>query len=314
MAADDTIRIRPRGPPPRRAMRVLGLFAALGLIAALALAAGLWLLWPNPRPPIAVLTATERQIDAHDAAGLTVFRFAQNPRILVLDFGSLRQQGLMLNRAAGFAEKAGEPHGRVLDDSELAKAIADAGATVETYYYGHDYSADALARFFAAADTGHVRLDAEEEWLRGLLRQEGWLAPGTRGGVISIPRAGADPVVTAAVRATILRHELSHGEFFSNPEYARYVRHFWAVALTEPERAAIRDWLASEGYDPTLEEVMLNEMQAYLMFTPNPEFFTAGAIGMSSTRLGELRRAFLRDMPPGWLRDSLAQSAPERPL
>ena len=253
-------------------------------------------------------TATEQQIDAHAADKLTVFRLAANPRILVLDFGSLREQGLMLNRVAGFAEKLGEPHDRVLTDAELAKAIADSGATVETYYYGHDYPASVLARFFATADRDHVALDPEEARLRTLMAQEGWLAPGVDAGVISIPRVGADATVTAAARTTILHHELSHAEFFSDPAYARYVRHFWTTALTAPERASIRSWLASESYDPGLEEVMLNEMQAYLMFTRDPEFFTPGAIAMSPARLAELQAAFLRDMPPSWLRDDLARS------
>jgi hypothetical protein len=31
--------------------------------------------------------------------------------------------------------------------------------------------------------------------------------------LISLPAVGSDPRITAAVRAVILRHELSHGEF-----------------------------------------------------------------------------------------------------
>lgn len=307
-AADDTLRLPPRPAAPRRHGLTLWLLAAAALGCAVVVA---WLLWPRP-PSIAIRTATEQQIDAHAADGLTVFRLSQNPRILVLDFGSLREQGLMLNRVASFVEKGGEPHDRVLSDPELAKAISDAGATVDTYYYGHDYPVAALSRFFAAADRDHIRLDPEEERLRALLRQEGWLAPGIDAGLISIPRVGADAVVTPTARATILHHELAHGEFFSDPTYARYVRHFWATALTEPERAAIRSWLASEGYDPALEEVMLNEMQAYLMFTPNPAFFTASAVGLSAERLASLQAAFLHDMPPSWLRESLARSLGQR--
>ena len=81
-----------------------------------------------------------------------MFRFAANPRILVLDFASLREQGMMLNRVAALVEKAGLPHDRVLTDSELDQAIHAQGDTVETFYYGHDYSAAALVRFFALAD------------------------------------------------------------------------------------------------------------------------------------------------------------------
>ena len=49
-----------------------------------------------------------RQTSAeHVPTSLTVFRLADNPRILVLDFASLHEQGEMLNRVAAFVEKAG---------------------------------------------------------------------------------------------------------------------------------------------------------------------------------------------------------------
>jgi hypothetical protein len=302
-ADDDTIRVR---PPPVRARRS-GIALGIGLLAVLASGSTGWLLWPRT-PAFVVQSATEAAIRDHAGDGLTVLRLAQNPRILVLDFSSLRQQGLMLNRVAAFVEKRGQPHDRVLSDAELAQAIRNDGATIATYYYGHDYPAPALARFFATADRDHVQLDPEEERLRALLRQQGWLAPETEAGVISIPRVGADASVTASARATILHHELSHGEFFSDPAYASYVRGFWATALTAPERAHIAGWLASEGYDPALEQVMLNERQAYLMFTPDPDYFTPAAVGLTPQRLADLRAAFLRGMPAGWLRDSLARS------
>lgn len=308
---DDTIRVRILPARKRRSGPLLG----LGLAGAMVCAGSAgWLLWP--RPPVAapharaflIHPATEAAIRDHTGGGMAVFRLVQNPHILVLDFSSLRQQGLMLNRVAAFAEKGGQPHDHVLTDAELAHAIHADGATVATYYYGHDYPASLLARFFGTADRDHVRLDPEEERLRLLLRQEGWLAAGTEAGLISIPRAGADASVTPAARATILHHELSHGEFFSDPAYAGYVRTFWATALTDPERANIRRWLASEGYDPALEQVMLNEMQAYLMFTPDPNYFTPALAGLTRQRLTALQAAFLRGMPAGWLRDALART------
>ena len=96
-----------------------------------------------------------------------MFRFAADPRIVVLDFPTLRQQGAMLNRVASLIEKAGLPRDRVLNDAELDAAIRAGGDTLETYYYGHDYPAAALVRFFALADAAHVALDPEEQRLRG---------------------------------------------------------------------------------------------------------------------------------------------------
>ena len=76
---------------------------------------------PLPRhPALEIRTATEQEILRNVATGLTVFRFAADQRILVLDFASLHQQGMMLNRVAALIEKAGQPRNRVLTAAELA--------------------------------------------------------------------------------------------------------------------------------------------------------------------------------------------------
>ncbi len=303
-------------------------------LVLLACAAGGWLLWPHAASPPAVLgasaptsapantatapvfhieTATEQQIDNDVPTGLTIFRFADNPRILVLDFASLREQGMMLNRVAALIEKAGLPRDRVLTDDELDAAIRAQDDTIETFYYGHDYAAASLARFFTLADTEHIKLNSQEENLRALLRQEGWFAPGVSAGLISLPAVGADATVTAAARAAILRHELSHGEFFSNPVYADYVHRFWLTELREAERTAFRRFLGSEEYDAGEEVLMYNEMQAYMMFTRDPLFFTPEMAGLTPARLAELQSRFLAGMPAGWLRNVLASYQPAEP-
>ena len=251
-------------------------------------------------------SATEAEIDRNNSASLTVFRLAEQPHILVLDFASLHRQGKMLNRVAAFVEKNGLPHDRVVSESELDAVIRAGGGTAETFYFGHDYSAQSLRRFFVSADNQGVQLNPEEEKLRALLRHEGWFQPGVAAGLISVPAVGSDPRITASVRSTILRHELSHGEFFSNPQYTAYVHEFWQSALTEGERAAVRAFLKREGYDPGDEELMYNEMQAYLMFTRDPLFFTPRMVGMTQERLSAIQAAFLSGMPDGWLRHTLA--------
>jgi hypothetical protein len=267
---------------------------------------------PRPEPPnsdFKIELANEQSILDHIPAGaaddLAVFRFAANPRIVVLDFASLRDQGLMLNRTAALVEKTGLPRDRLLTDPELDAAVHASGDTVETYYYGHDYGAASLVRFFALADRDNIRLRDGEAALRRLVRQEGWFDAATRAALISIPQAGADEHVTLSARATILHHELSHGEYFTNPAYAAFVHQFWAQTVGPTEREQIRSYLHSAGYDAGLEDVMENEAQAYLMFTNSPEFFTPEMFGMSAERVAELRAGFFQAMPPGWLRDSL---------
>ena len=263
---------------------------------------------PAPVPQFAIAVEDEAAIDADVPTGLTIFRFADDPAIVVLDFASLRSQGLMLNRVAAFVEKAAAPRDRVLDDAQLGALIRAGGDTVETFYYGHDYSASALARFFAVAEQDHITLDPQEEALRALLAQLGWLAPGVQAGLISLPRAGANANVTAEARRVILRLELAHAAYFSNPAYAAFVRSFWELALNDAERSAIRRFLASEEYDVGNDALVENEMQAYLMFTHDPAIFTSKDIDMAPRRLAELQLLFYRNMPAGWLRDVLGKA------
>jgi hypothetical protein len=282
------------------------------MLAALLLLSGAggalwWVLRPGtPRrpPPIPIQLAREATILAHTPAALAVFRFADNPKVLVLDFPDLHQQGAMLNRVAALIEKAGAPRDRVLNDAELAATIGKSGDTPDTYYYGHDYGAASLARFFELADRDHIALDKEEEWLRRLARQEGWLAPSAVGGLISLPRTGSASDIDARARQVILHHELSHGEYFTSPAYADWVHRFWREGLTDRDRAAFRRFLGGQGYDIGEEDVMINEMQAYLMETRDPRYFSAEALGLPQARVEQLQAAFLIGMPVGWLRDA----------
>ena len=328
---EDTVRLRRRPGPAAR--RPPGAAAWLGGIAIGMLLAGLgaWALWPAARPPapppalpappptpavvarpapapaFAIRTATRTQILAADPGTLAVFRYAANPNIVVLDFPTLREQGLMLDRVAALVEKSGLPRDRVLPWAELLAAIHKHGDTVSTYYYGHDYSAAALARFFALAQQDHRRLNPQEQQLHALLDQLGWLRPGVRAGLITLPKVGANRYVTTAADDAILTHELSHGEYFSNPAYAAYVQKFWHDGLTADQRAAIRRFLGGEEYDITQHELVVNEMQAYLMFTHNKEFFRAKDIGISPAERARIEHNFLAGMPPGWLRTRLAK-------
>lgn len=259
---------------------------------------------------IQVGLADEGELLLHGGEGVGVFRFASNRRVLVLDFASLRDQGLTFNRIAALTEKIGLPKNRVLRDSELDAAIAASGDTMETYYLGHDYAAADLARFFALADRDGIALNAREEWLRRLLLQEGLLADGARGAVVSIPQAAAGHGLDAGMRAAILRHELSHAEFFTNAIYAEYVRRFWREGLGEDARAAFRRFFAAQGYDISREELMANEMQAYLMHTIDPRLFSAASLHVPAEVLHQWQAAFLLGMPNGWLRDAHVASLP----
>ncbi|WP_372623357.1 hypothetical protein [Falsiroseomonas sp.] len=284
---------------------------AVLLVLAVAGLLGRWAPWePTPPPEPRAPLATEQEILADAGRGLRVFRLAANPEVLVLSFGTLEAQGRMLNRLAALVEKAGLPRDRLLDDAELAAAIEAAGATAADWYFGHDYRAADLRRFFALAREGGVRLTPEEQALRDLMRREGLDRPGSNAVVVSVPGAAAP--VDAALRAAILRHELSHAAYFSNPDYAAHVRRFWAEALTEEERAAWRRFLAQEGYEAATDDLAMNEMQAYLAHTPDPRLFDDATLGLPAERVARMRAAFLAGMPTDWPREATpSQPAPQ---
>lgn len=255
----------------------------------------------EPRPSIIIRAASEKTILENHPADLDVFRFERNPRIVVLDFATLARQGAMLNRVAAMIEKIGQPRDRALDDAALDAAIRANGDTPETFYYGHDYGSDSLAQFFDAADRQKLPLSADERWLRTLLEQERGLS-GAPLGLISIPAPnGRD--VTAEMRAVILHHELAHGEFFTSPAYRAWSHDFFNRVMDAKSRAGFRAFLVSQNYDPAIEDLVVNETQAYLMFTPGTLFFRPDLVAMDPTTLADLRRRFREGMPAGWLRD-----------
>jgi hypothetical protein len=306
---DDDPTVRLRRPVRRRGRKWIGIALLVALLGGVAVAGVI--VWqprqaPPKLPPAAAEfdfeTASEAAIAGNARPGLGLFRFTSNPRVLVLDFPDLHAQADMFNRVAAFAEKAGLPHDRLLDDRALDAAIRDAGDQPDTYYYGHDYGAGTLARFFTLAARDGIGLTPGEQKLSRLLTQEGMLS-GAPGAVISIPRAGVADGIDAAARATILHHELSHGEYFTNPVYAGYAQAFWRNSMSAAERAAFIGFLTREGYDPGIEDLMINETQAYLMHTPDVRFFNAAAVGLPPAELDRLRAVFLLGMPAGWLRD-----------
>ncbi len=318
-----------RPSPSRRGLLawIAALVLALGAVGG---AAWLWLERAPPPPapaPVAEAPAPPPPLDpsrladaatilAHRASDLTVFRLADNPRILVFDFPSLAEQGRMMNRLAALVEKEGLPRDRVLSDAELARAIAARGETEETFYFGHNYRVTHIARFFALAARDGVKLNEAERRLAAILADtgvaplgpDGLPRPAVEAAVISLsavenphPPPDGRVAVDASVRASILRHELSHGEFFTNPGFAGHVARWWRERLTEAERVAFRRFLAEGGYDPAEEEIMMNEAMAYLMHTPDPRFFNAAAIGVTEAALEDMRRRLRDGLPQTWM-------------
>lgn len=292
------------GPAPRRLNKPVLAISALALFVAGY--AGAWFAFSGPGP-VAIDTETEAQIDAAQPCAIKVSRLAPDPDIVVIDFPDLLAQGLMLDRVAALVEKAGLPRDRVLDDVALNEAITRCGDTVESYYYGHDYQAADLARFFALAAADHVQLNSQELWLKRLLMQLGWFSPGATGAIITLP-AAVSPV-TQEMRAVILHHEISHGAFYTDPAYEGYAIAFWN-SLSSAEQADFTGFLGREQYDTTNTNLMLNETQAYLVFTRDPAFFDAAVLGMPEAEMAALRDRYVANMPDFWLKPLASEALP----
>jgi hypothetical protein len=105
-------------------------------------------------------------------------------------------------------------------------------------------------------------------------------------------------MVSTGARYAILLHELAHGEYYSNKHYAKFCQRFWAETLTDNQRESFKRFLVNFNYAVNNEELLINEMQAYLMFTTDQNSFSARKLGVSEAELQSMREAFRRGSPP----------------
>ena len=116
------------------------------------------------------------------------------------------------------------------------------------------------------------------------------------------PTGGPDSVpISSSTRITIIRHELSHAEFYTNDSYADYCTQFWTDVMTENERKAMRQYLAAKNYDPNNEDLMINESQAYLFHTPEGSAFNPRSLALPPGGIERLRERFWGGKPPSHL-------------
>lgn len=253
-------------------------------------------------------TARYEQILSARSDAIQVFAYPGRQPIFVIDFPTLAAQGRMFNRIVALVERMGVGRARVLDDYELAQFIRSVGKTELTFAYGNDFLVSELVVFFNLAEYGSIALTAEERALRafllaqGLIRERfGFLQAARPNAVIlSIPQenaGGNEPAVSALARQTILMHEISHAEFYTNPLYRAWCRTYWREVLSDRQRQALRAFLIKSGYDPDNEELLINEAQAYLLYTPDPRAFNVQMVGLTEREIEQMRAAFLKGFP-----------------
>jgi hypothetical protein len=260
----------------------------------------------TPTSPARVADLDEL-LQAPPSTQLRWVRFKANRGIVVIEYPNLQEQGLAMNRLAAMFEKRTARRDRVPSDAELAALLRRSGDSVASFYQGHDYPAAKVARFFSLAETQRMILNARELQLRALVLEAGLMTRSPSGGfqaagtqaVVSFtgvqpddPATAADEQVDGVRREAVLRHELSHGEFFTNPAYRAHCIEFWRQGLREPERRLFSAYLKGLDYNPSDEELMANETQALLMHTPDGRAFNAANLGIGEAALAQLKARF----------------------
>ena len=240
---------------------------------------------------------------------LKVWNLANSPQIYIFDFPGLALQGRTFNRATQFTEQvqANTGYPKVLDNDETTKHLESIRRTQANFAFGHDLLISELVQFYNLVDRDKIDIFPEEIVLRDFLVEQGlvkvWrgfytaVQPGVV--ILSIPQTqpkkADEPLVNDLARRAIFTHEIAHGEYYTNPYYAAYCRKFWTETLNDAQREAFIGLFKKYNYAVTMDELVVNEMQAYLMFTPDPNSFSAKKMGITD---GELEAMFRHGKPP----------------
>lgn len=175
--------------------------------------------------------------------------------------------------------------------------------------FGNDTLVSKLVLFFNLAEKDKVELNPEESALLNFTLAQGFIkvwrnfyqAVQPNIVILSIPQTqdkrANEPRVSELARRAVFTHELSHGEYYSNQYYAQYCANFWYNVLTEAQRNIFKKFLSKYGYSLNEEELLVNETQAYLMFTPDPSSFSAEKLGIAEEELVAMRNDFRKGMP-----------------
>jgi hypothetical protein len=251
--------------------------------------------------------ATHEATLAENSLDTELFQFIPNPLIYILDFSTLMHQAITLNRLGYFIEHKDAPRDRVLSDNEI-EALIGYQLDYEFNIWGFDFRASDIARFYNFAESQRITLNSEEHKLLELVLQnsiiakhdEGYVPTNPERALLSVPEdiefylADFSPSrLFPEERASVLSHELSHGEYFTNPEYKAYCAEFWNTALTFEERAEFTRWLGEMSYDTSNLDLIINETQAYIGHTGDKLY----GLNIPEPRLQELHKAFFSSSP-----------------
>jgi hypothetical protein len=257
-----------------------------------------------------VVTADFQTVLTNHSGEFDIWNLADNKSVYVFDFPSLTRQGHTFNRAMQLIEQFKEPYKRVLSIEEINKYLDSIRRNQANFAYGHDFMVSELVLFFNLAARDKLELLPEEIVLRDFLVNQGlmdsWrgfyraLKPGVV--ILSIPqeqeRHDNEPKINELARRAIFTHERSHAEYYTNPYYADYCRKFWNDKLSNDQKKVFTKFFSNYNYSVNQLELMVNEMQAYLMFTPDPNSISAAKLGIKEEEWQAMKTLFRQDQPP----------------
>ena len=242
---------------------------------------------------------------------LSTYVLRDSERTLIFDFPNTREQARTFARLILFIERAGSSKTRVMTVPDVQKWLVQNSVQFDTLTVGNNMRTGELARFFNSARFQGEPLTMDEQrlydWLlrMQLLREEeaGVAVVDPERILVSVPQVSTIPgcpacTVSAEQRAVILQHELSHARFATDTVYQNYVVWFWSNAMSLVARDKFMRFLKSRGYDSSIRELCANEMQAFLMHTPDPRMFAASDVGLTDAELADLRRRFQEGLSP----------------
>jgi hypothetical protein len=204
-----------------------------------------------------------------------------------------------------FVETALAPKSEVIRRDNLSNWLGIQKMRQETITAGNNLRAAELARFFNSVVLQKDVLSPEEMRLRDWLITWNVLSPNGQAVkvvqpehiLITAPAVSTVEgcpacTITAATRDAIVEHELAHARYFCDSAYRDYALWFWSHGMDLAVRERFTAFLRLRGYDISIKELLANEMQAFLMYTKEPDLFSAMALGIGRDGLLSLRTRY----------------------
>lgn len=265
---------------------------------------------PSQDSSTSLRVLAQDQIVSAKSSERTFYWLHGNPRVLVLDMPNVEDQSRVFARFVIFIERSSAPRHRILSVEDVLKWRLDNKETLATLTIGNNIRGNDFAQFFNTARMQGEPITEDEKWILDRLIEhdvitavgDGYENVAPEKIVISVPQVSKIEGCTACTitplkRDLILRHELAHARFVTDQVYRHYVWWFWHNILTPQQRTDISKYLRTLGYDLGAPDMLVNEMQAFLIHTPESEYFASRAAGFTQKQLAALHDAFQKHYP-----------------